>query len=35
MKNIMKKQISFINDNNQIVLTFYATDGVISYVKAE
>jgi hypothetical protein len=24
-----------INDNNQIVLTFYATDGVISYVKAE
>ncbi len=23
------------DDNNQIVLTFYATDGVISYVKAE
>jgi len=23
------------NDNSQIVLTFYATDGVISYVKAE
>ena len=23
------------NDNNQIVLTFYAADGVISYVKAE